>query len=207
MPYNRRYVLPQTEAFLETLNTEFKAATGTSLLVDSAIRPASVQADLSRWNRNAAAASGVAASTHERGTTVDLSRRMRQADYEWLRLRLFWYQARGKILVIEEFQCLHVFVGEVPDGDNMLTQRESDCRQAIITVVTLMTDVHPTDVMRLKGFSYEEIQKQLSNMIYDGTLIFTSDQTLVLPSEDDKFWEEFKKYRPWLLGLRKDPPL
>ena len=112
LPKDRRYLRPETEEFLEQLNHEFERATGTSLVVDSAVRPASVQRRLVRWNRNAAPAYGDRASTHERGTTVDLSRRMRKAEYTWLLWRLFYYQALGKVLVIQESTCLHIFVGE-----------------------------------------------------------------------------------------------
>ena len=112
LPKDRRYALPETVAFAEKLDQDFYEATGDRLVVDSAIRPSDVQKRLARRNRNAAPADGARASTHERGTTFDLSRRMTRARYRWLLLRLAYYRARGEILVIEERSCLHVFVNQ-----------------------------------------------------------------------------------------------
>jgi hypothetical protein len=106
----RRYALPETVAFAQKLNSDFYDATGAQLVIDSAIRPSDVQKRLRRRNRNAAPADGARASTHERGTTFDLSRRMSRARYRWLLLRLAYYRARGEILVIEERACVHIFV-------------------------------------------------------------------------------------------------
>lgn len=112
LPKERRYALPSTVAFAEKLNADFYEATGTSLVIDSAIRPSDVQKRLRRHDRNAAPALGARASTHERGTTFDLSRRMRPSQYRWLLVRLAYYKARREILVIEERNCLHVFVNQ-----------------------------------------------------------------------------------------------
>lgn len=111
LPLERRYALPETVAFAEKLDSDFYEATGAHLTVDSAIRPSDVQKRLQRRNRNAAPADGARASTHERGTTFDLSRRMRMSSYRWLLARLAYYKALGQILVIEERSCIHVFVG------------------------------------------------------------------------------------------------
>lgn len=119
LPKDRRYLLPEAEAFIEQLNKEFYEATGQQLTVDSAVRPAAVQVKLARWNRNAAPAYGEAASSHERGTTVDISRCISPGAYKWLLWRLFYYRELGRILVIEESACLHIFVGEVPDGSQL----------------------------------------------------------------------------------------
>lgn len=112
LPPERRYALPGTVAFLGKLNRDFYETTGDWLVVDSAVRPSDVQKRLRRRNRNAAPAQGARASTHERGTTFDLSRRMSHSEYRWLITRLAYYKARGDILVIEERSCIHVFVGE-----------------------------------------------------------------------------------------------
>ena len=111
LPNERRYALPATAAFITQLSAEFQMATGDLLTVDSAIRPADVQKKLRRTNRNAAPADGLRASSHERGTTVDVSRKMSSRDQQWLVIRLLYYRAIGKILVIQEHQCFHIFVG------------------------------------------------------------------------------------------------
>jgi hypothetical protein len=114
LPTDRRYALPATVAYIGGLNERFEAQFNYALTVDSAIRPASVQKKLRRWNRSAAPATGDRASTHERGTTVDLSRRLTRAQYRWLVVQLLYDRAVGKILVIQERACFHIFViGEV----------------------------------------------------------------------------------------------
>lgn len=116
LPKERRFVLPETAAFLTVLDERFHRETGHRLQVNSAVRPEVVQRRLCRRNKSAAPADGERASSHERGTTVDLSRRMSKRDYRWLVLQLMYYRAIGKILVIEERHCLHVFVGGTSDA-------------------------------------------------------------------------------------------
>jgi hypothetical protein len=120
LPSNRRYVTPEAADFMLQLDADFNRATGKYLIVDSAVRPADVQKKLRRINRNAAPANGARASSHERGTTFDLAQKvyngrdyvnMRRGEYRWLLLRLMYYRETGRILVIEERGCLHVFVG------------------------------------------------------------------------------------------------
>ena len=111
LPRERRVALKTTVVFVEKLDREFYEMTGEHLVVDSAVRPAALQKRLSRFNRSAAPAYGAGASSHERGTTVDFSRRMRKSHYRWLLTRLAYYKARGEVLVIEESRCVHVFVG------------------------------------------------------------------------------------------------
>ena len=110
LPRERRYALPATSFFASKLDSEFTALIGKHLIIDSAIRPSDVQKRLTRHNRNAAPAQGARASTHERGTTVDFSRRMTRGQYRWLIARLAYYKAIGEILIIEERSCIHVFV-------------------------------------------------------------------------------------------------
>jgi len=121
LPEFRRYVRPAASEFLRELDSKFFAATGRYLIVDSAVRPADVQRQVARHNKNAAPASGERASSHERGTTFDLASRrvlfngwsnMRRSHYHWLLIQLAYYQAVGKIHVIEERSCLHVMVRE-----------------------------------------------------------------------------------------------
>lgn len=111
LPRERRYVLPGTASFLSTLDARFHQMTGHRLVVTSAVRAAEIQRRIARHNRSAAAWDGNNPSSHERGTTVDLSRRMPRRDYRYLMTQLLYYRAVGQILVIEERRCIHIFVG------------------------------------------------------------------------------------------------
>jgi hypothetical protein len=110
LPVERRYALPATVSFVEQLSQEFYAQFRMYLLIDSAIRPANVQRRLIRWNHSAAPWDGPRASSHLRGTTVDFSKHLTKAQYRWLVIKLMYYRAIGRVLVIEEKACLHVFV-------------------------------------------------------------------------------------------------
>jgi uncharacterized protein DUF5715 len=120
LPSNRRYVLPMTRDFIEKLASEYYAEFHLPLQVDSAVRSRAVQRKLRRYNPCAAPVDGDTASSHEAGTTVDLSRRMSKQQTKWMEWRLFYYQeARKLILVEEEKHCYHVFVmGEANDAYN-----------------------------------------------------------------------------------------
>ncbi len=108
LPKNRRYLRPSALSFLERVNRDV----GSNLTVDSAIRPADVQRRLGRFNPNAAPFDGYRASSHERGSTFDIARKgLRRCAYRAITIRLLYYRAIGRILVIEERGCYHVFVG------------------------------------------------------------------------------------------------
>ena len=110
LPKDRRYLRPEALAFANLLDGCFRART---LVIDSAIRPADVQRRLGRFNPNAAPFDGYRASSHERGSTFDIARKgLRRCDYRVITIRLLYYRAIGRILVIEERGCLHVFVGD-----------------------------------------------------------------------------------------------
>ena len=111
LPPNRRFARSETVGFLESLSVEFYSTFRTPLVVDSAIRPADCQRRLRRINRNAAPYTGDRASSHERGTTIDLSKRLTRQQYRWLVGRLLYERALGRVLVIEERACFHIFVG------------------------------------------------------------------------------------------------
>jgi hypothetical protein len=125
LPLWRRYVRPAAAGFMLELDTRFYLATGHFLIVDSAVRPQDVQRQLARRNRSAAPASGARASSHERGTTFDIAKKtwlrgydkMRRGHYRWLVLQLAYYQALGRIHVIEEKACFHIMVRE--DNDEL----------------------------------------------------------------------------------------
>ena len=110
VPEYRRVALPDTVGFFGQLDADYLSATGRGLNVDSAIRSRDDQRRLRKSNRNATDVDGTRASSHERGTTFDLSRRMSRAQYRWLLWRLAYYRGVGRILVIEERSCIHVYV-------------------------------------------------------------------------------------------------
>jgi hypothetical protein len=112
LPANRRLLRKSSLVFLNELDARFRAETGHGVTVDSAVRPADVQKRLTHRCRAAAPANGARASTHERGTTFDLSRRMKRGEYRLLLVWLAYYQAAGRIHVIEERSCVHVMVRE-----------------------------------------------------------------------------------------------
>src|ERR1035438_5390055 len=80
LPANRRYVLPMVNSFLVRLASEYYAEFHQPLTVDSAVRPVTVQKWLRRHNASAAPIHGETASSHEAGTTIDLSRRMNKSE-------------------------------------------------------------------------------------------------------------------------------
>ena len=111
IPRERCYLRPDASAFLQELarNTSMVAR----IRVSSAIRPADVQRRLGRFNPNAAPFDGYRASRHERGSTFDIARfGFSRRQNRYLNTRLLYYRAIGRILVIEERGCLHVFVGD-----------------------------------------------------------------------------------------------
>lgn len=110
LPINRRFALPTTVAFITRLSVEFYQTYHQPLVIDSAIRPATTQRSLARVNKNAASAYGLRASSHERGTTVDISKHLSQAQQRWMINRLLYYRAVGWVLVISEKSCYHIFV-------------------------------------------------------------------------------------------------
>ena len=104
----RRYALPATAVFLESLAVDFYTVFHQPLMVDSAIRAATTQRGLHL--RNAAPAYGPRASSHERGTTVDISKHLTIDQQRWLVTRLLYHYALGHVLVIQERGCFHIFV-------------------------------------------------------------------------------------------------
>src|SRR5271166_4817168 len=110
LPVNRRYVLPQVNSFLRQLSEEFYYEFGQPLVVDSAVRPAPVQSRLRRFNHSAAPVHGETASSHEAGCTVDLSKHLSRAELNWLRYKLWYYQAIGWAIVEDERNCIHIMV-------------------------------------------------------------------------------------------------
>jgi hypothetical protein len=111
LPSNRRYVLPMVNSFLVKLASEYYAEFHQPLVVDSAVRPVTVQKWLRRHNASAAPIHGETASSHMAGCTIDLSRKMTKRQTQWLEMRLAYYMlARQAVLVEEESKCFHIMV-------------------------------------------------------------------------------------------------
>ena len=128
LPKDRRYLRPAALSFLERLNRDV----GSNLTVDSAIRPADVQRRLGRFNPNAAPFDGYRASSHERGSTFDVARHgLSHRQERFLQVRLLYYRAIGRILVIQERGCYHVFVGAAGgDLDVLISSPVGNLEQA-----------------------------------------------------------------------------
>ena len=110
LPQERRYVSPFVVPFLLSLSEQCYAKFGKPLTVDSAVRPKSVQERLRRINYSAAPVDGETASSHEAGTTFDLSKKMPKAQLQWLRNILSMYQAYNVVIAEEEKNCMHIQV-------------------------------------------------------------------------------------------------
>lgn len=111
LPANRRYVLPQVNSFLGQLTGEFYAQFKKPLVIDSAVRPITVQKRLRRFNPSAAPVYGETASSHEAGCTVDIARsKLTKTELHWLEWRLCYYVLIGRIIEEEESHCLHTMV-------------------------------------------------------------------------------------------------
>lgn len=107
LPAARSAARPEVITFLYTVGAAHAQFSPHPIIVDSAVRPVSVQKRLHL--RNAAPARGEKASPHETGATVDLKRQGR-ADDVWMVAYLSAEQAAGRLHVIEERNCWHIFV-------------------------------------------------------------------------------------------------
>lgn len=113
LAYDRRYTRPWTAEFLRELGVAFMRQFGTPLVITSAVRPATYQRKLTYRNGNAAPATGVIASPHEFGATIDIGKKgMTAREIAWMRGYLLPLQQAGQIDVEEEFYqaCFHVTV-------------------------------------------------------------------------------------------------
>ena len=125
LPRERRFARPEAVSFAVQLQDEFHTATGGTLVIDSAVRSAATQSIIRRRNSSAAPAFGSEASGHERGTDIDFSKKMSRGQHRWLVVRLLYYRAIGRILVIEERACFHVAVLPKENVDDY-TERTND---------------------------------------------------------------------------------
>src|SRR5208282_979260 len=115
VPRERAYLRPWATDFLLSFAGEYYSTFGQPLTLDSAVRTVKFQKRLRRWNRNAAPATGEAATVHTTGIAFDIQRRkMNPAQLRWTEWRLFYLQATGKVIVEEEVSrrnsCFHVVV-------------------------------------------------------------------------------------------------
>lgn len=113
LPWDRRCTRPWTATFLENLAHAHYVRFGRPIEVNSAVRTVRFQRHLLRINGNAAPATGVIASPHEMGATIDIGKKdMSLSEIAWMRAYLLPLQEEGKIDVEEEFYqaCFHITV-------------------------------------------------------------------------------------------------
>jgi Family of unknown function (DUF5715) len=109
LPAARAAARPEVVTFLYTVGAAHAQFSPHPIIVDSAVRPASVQRSLHL--RNAAPWKGDRASPHLTGATIDLKRQGRSDD-AWMIAYLSAAQSAGRVHVIEEKSCWHIFVIE-----------------------------------------------------------------------------------------------
>src|SRR5207249_8205978 len=110
----RRFCRPWTLDFLQDISAAYYKEFHDQIQVNSAVRTVLVQKKLRRHNRNAAPESGVTASSHLAGLTVDLQRRgMTKAQVKWMEEYMRPLKALGLIEPEEERRhwCFHIMVG------------------------------------------------------------------------------------------------
>lgn len=112
---NRRFCRAWTRDFLEDLSQAYYHRFHQQIQVNSAVRTMVVQRKLRRHNRNAAAETGEAASSHLAGLTVDLQRRgMSREQVHFMERYLFYLRAIGLVEPEEERRqwVFHVMVSD-----------------------------------------------------------------------------------------------
>jgi len=109
----RRFCRPWTLDFVQDLSEAYYKQFHQQIQVNSAVRTVLVQKKLRRHNRNAAPESGVTASSHLAGLTVDLQRRgMSKAQVKWMEEYMRPLKELGLIEPEEERRqwCFHIMV-------------------------------------------------------------------------------------------------
>ena len=109
----RRYCRPWTLEFVQDISDAYYKEFHQQIQVNSAVRTVLVQKKLRRHNRNAAPESGVTASSHLAGLTVDLQRRgMSKAQVKWMEEYMRPLKELGLIEPEEERRqwCFHIMV-------------------------------------------------------------------------------------------------
>lgn len=113
VPAGYRYLRPWSKLFLDRLSREYYARFRQPLRITSMLRTVHLQQRLTRWNPNAADATGADRSSHLTGATLDISKHgMSARGQNWLRNVLVQLKGGGYLYAIEEFQepCFHVMV-------------------------------------------------------------------------------------------------
>jgi len=109
----RRFCRPWTLDFVQDISGAYYKEFHQQIQVNSAVRTVLVQKKLRRHNRNAAPESGVTASSHLAGLTVDLQRRgMSKAQVKWMEEYMRPLKELGLIEPEEERRqwCFHIMV-------------------------------------------------------------------------------------------------
>jgi hypothetical protein len=109
----RRFCRPWTLDFVHDISEAYYKEFHQQIQVNSAVRTVLVQKKLRRHNRNAAPESGVTASSHLAGLTVDLQRRgMSKAQVKWMEEYMRPLKELGLIEPEEERRqwCFHIMV-------------------------------------------------------------------------------------------------
>lgn len=100
-----RFCRPEVITFLGVHGNSFHSAFADLFRVTSAVRTVPYQEALRRHNSNAAPTSGSQASSHLRGTTIDITKvGLTNKQVRWLRKDLGAVAAKGQIIVVEEFR-------------------------------------------------------------------------------------------------------
>lgn len=104
---NRRYCRPWTVQFLKDLGTRFQNKFKKSLTINSCVRDIETQEDLRDRNGNAAATTGVRASSHLTGATADIKRLgLSRREQEFVRSRLLIHEKANHNLFIPKKRIL-----------------------------------------------------------------------------------------------------
>lgn len=105
LPEERRYCRPWTRDFVVDFAQERWEKFHKPTVVTSAVRTVEFQHKLMRYNHNAAAEAGEAASPHLSGATIDIAKRgMSRKEINWARDYLLTLQNQGYLDVEEEFR-------------------------------------------------------------------------------------------------------
>lgn len=105
------YARPWTKLFIERLASQYYANFREKLKITSAVRTIKNQAVLDRTNPAAAPAKGPAASSHETGSTFDISKKdMSKKGKKWLQKVLGDLDRQGIIEATEERAAFHTMV-------------------------------------------------------------------------------------------------
>ena len=110
-----RYCRPWTRDFLNKLGKDHALEFGTAnkIRINSAVRSEVYQKSLRKRNGNAAKTAGPRASSHLRGSTVDIAKKnLNPAEIRWLRNYLLKRKVSSQLIAIEEFRqsVFHVMV-------------------------------------------------------------------------------------------------